>query len=934
MDTELSRRPLERMTREPSTVGPGVGEGLVPLRALRSPRTRPRAHRRATTTHELGDLGGLFTTHGTTSGGGKRIRICIVDTLLQTGGAEWYATQIATMCNPGVFEFVVVTWRSEGSALAERLKEAGVTVISSTSWSRSTLEYDEWKEETLFDLLDRLKPDLLFFSSQYLFGELPSDRLAEFPVVARISNFHADELPKTDFSAADRVICCTPEQLTAVSHSHSDKATMIDTGVNTDLFAPPTFERKDDLKRSHGLEGKTVVLFVARLGDPLKRTPLFQDVVRSVRAVRSDVAFLVVGYFESHNNDAESAFRDFVDEHEVVWKQGLAPWEMPDAFQMSDILLSTSAPYEGLSNTVLQALASGVVPVVTQSAGMSELVEPGETGFLIREDDPRVIAKELTEAVDMDARTRLALAENGRRRIEDRFSLTQSVRAYQQTFMETYRRQPATVCVTDGHFGIGGAEWLVALLALNTDPAEIRFELVMHRERTPFVRWMQERGFATHEAPGGMSYTDWLDHGLADAFQTVRPDVVMPCTITTWPRHDPFYRLLIISQNASDAAVLTRDQYDQADYFLCVSNDVKESLSADHQWKMSVLHNSIDLNMFRPDAEARRKIREQLGIGAYAKVVLWSGRMHEARKRLDVLQGVIAAMEGDEAVHFLVLGYFRGDEGDRQGWVEFMRSHRNISWVEETWPWDAPEYYAAADVYLSTSAFKRSDFEGLSVATVQALATALPVVTTMSGGQQEVVEDGVNGRLVEPGDVEGLADSLRAVVHGDIADVEEMGRRGRHKALEEFDIRSHARVYTRIARLLKNNVGTALAADPELPAPEVSFRDEPEAGEAERRTAASFVTYTWPLLREAAEPGAADVVFELPVTRSDLGEAEASVAAGARLVVRDLGPDYSAPDADGYDAVSICAVLDYLEDAFPLWASAERRGPDLIMERR
>jgi hypothetical protein len=146
-------------------------------------------------------------------------------------------------------------------------------------------------------------------------------------------------------------------------------------------------------------------------------------------------------------------------------------------------------------------------------------------------------------------------------------------------------------------------------------------------------------------------------------------------------------------------------------------------------------------------------------------------------------------------------------------------------------------------------------------------------------------------------------------------------------------------VYTRIARLLRNTVGTALAADPCLPSPPVSFRDEREATEIQRRTAASFLGYTWPLLREpeAGEgPGTGTHVLSPDggSTFDQLQRAGSELQPGEWLLVPNLGPDYRGQEPEPYDARTVCAVLDYLQLAFPFWSRCERSGPNLIMQKR
>jgi len=54
--------------------------------------------------------------------------------------------------------------------------------------------------------------------------------------------------------------------------------------------------------------------------------------------------------------------------------------------------------------------------------------------------------------------------------------------------------------------------------------------------------------------------------------------------------------------------------------------------------------------------------------------------------------------------------------------------------------------------------------EGLSNAVLEAMATGTAVVTTRVGGHAEVIDDGSNGRLVPPGDVRALRESLMSLL--------------------------------------------------------------------------------------------------------------------------------------------------------------------------
>src|SRR5205823_5475016 len=84
--------------------------------------------------------------------------------------------------------------------------------------------------------------------------------------------------------------------------------------------------------------------------------------------------------------------------------------------------------------------------------------------------------------------------------------------------------------------------------------------------------------------------------------------------------------------------------------------------------------------------------------------------------------------------------------------------------------------------------------EGLPNVVLEAFAAAVPVVATAVGGTPEVVEDGVNGRLVPAGDTEALADAILDVLFCE-EQRRAMGDRGRERVRDEFSFATQARAY-------------------------------------------------------------------------------------------------------------------------------------------
>lgn len=75
--------------------------------------------------------------------------------------------------------------------------------------------------------------------------------------------------------------------------------------------------------------------------------------------------------------------------------------------------------------------------------------------------------------------------------------------------------------------------------------------------------------------------------------------------------------------------------------------------------------------------------------------------------------------------------------------------------------------------------------ELLGLVLLEAMASGTPVVCSRVGGVPEIVEDGVNGFLIDPGDHEQLGERLRALL-SDPELAERMGRRGRELVRERF----------------------------------------------------------------------------------------------------------------------------------------------------
>ena len=99
--------------------------------------------------------------------------------------------------------------------------------------------------------------------------------------------------------------------------------------------------------------------------------------------------------------------------------------------------------------------------------------------------------------------------------------------------------------------------------------------------------------------------------------------------------------------------------------------------------------------------------------------------------------------------------------------------------------------------------------EGLPRSLMEAMALARPVLSTRVGGIPELVRDGIDGILVEPGDVEALARALYTL--SDPLTRQQMGQAGQQRVRENFSLRRQAHEFTSIMDALASRAAEGVS---------------------------------------------------------------------------------------------------------------------------
>ncbi|MET0081767.1 MAG: TIGR03088 family PEP-CTERM/XrtA system glycosyltransferase [Sedimenticola sp.] len=118
---------------------------------------------------------------------------------------------------------------------------------------------------------------------------------------------------------------------------------------------------------------------------------------------------------------------------DITWFAGSRN-DIPDILRGMDLFVLPSKA-EGISNTILEAMASGLPVIATKVGGNAELVVNGETGLLVPSKSPDAMARAIEEYRGNPERC-LSHGEAGRKRVEQTFSMESMVDSYMSVYDE------------------------------------------------------------------------------------------------------------------------------------------------------------------------------------------------------------------------------------------------------------------------------------------------------------------------------------------------------------------------------------------------------------------------------------------------------------------------------------------------------------------
>ena len=206
----------------------------------------------------------------------------------------------------------------------------------------------------------------------------------------------------------------------------AEKIITIHNGIDLDRFSPAVSpDILNGLRQELGLTDiHPIIITVARL-HPQKGHRFLVEIIPQILNVAPQAQFLFVG-----EGGLQSELQTLVSQaglDDTVHFLGVRQ-DIPKLLALSDLFVLPSL-WEGLPNSVLEAMAVGVPVVATNVDGCPEVILDGETGILVPPSDPGALAKAICRLLQNEA-LRASMTGAARARVASVFSQDANISAY------------------------------------------------------------------------------------------------------------------------------------------------------------------------------------------------------------------------------------------------------------------------------------------------------------------------------------------------------------------------------------------------------------------------------------------------------------------------------------------------------------------------
>jgi glycosyltransferase involved in cell wall biosynthesis len=198
---------------------------------------------------------------------------------------------------------------------------------------------------------------------------------------------------------------------------------------------------------------------------------------------------------------------------------------------------------------------------------------------------------------------------------------------------------------------------------------------------------------------------------------------------------------------------VTRSIWNRADRVVANSEALRQiALKTDANIDIDVIVNGINKKLFKPTAKFRSKRDNPIRLICVSRLI--------KRKGIKYLLQALAGLDR-QGMELVVVGKGPREKDLKKLCLQLDLSS-NVTFMGYVPRMKLPAVYRSADIFVLPTLS-----DSFSMAFAEATACGLPIISTRTGGIPEIVEDGKNGILVRPGDVDRLRKAIEMLVAED-----------------------------------------------------------------------------------------------------------------------------------------------------------------------
>jgi glycosyltransferase involved in cell wall biosynthesis len=553
-------------------------------------------------------------------------------------------------------------------------------------------------------------------------------------------------------------------------YDYCGPAEVIHNGVAAAKFQIPRLPIGGQANPKSQIQKSKTIITVSRLVEK-NGVDILIRAVAEVKKTIPDVRCRIIG-----DGPAKAGYQSLVTNYQleanVIFLGEILHEEIPKYLHQADVFVRPSRS-EGMGNAFVEALAAGVPIIGTPVGGITDIIEDGRTGLLVRVDDPRDLAQKVIR-IFSDSRYGDTLARAGLEKISEKFSWGYIIAQYRVIFRRALEVKKNVVIAT-GLFPpeIGGPATYGKLLSDELPQRGISVRIIPFRS----VRGL----------PKGLRHLVYFVKILAasrgaDAVFAQDPvSTGFPAMLAAKLLGRRFI-IKIVGDYAWEQGAARFDVTETLDEFLgrkygwrveflrrCqsfaargASRIIVPSVYLKNVvicWgipaeKILVIHNA-----FVPPvtADTKEEARRRLGITRDALIIVSAGRLVPWKGFKELIEAMPMVRREIPSALLFIIGSGPEEKGLKAA-VSALRLDDAVVFTGGVAHEKLLLYLRAGDLFLLNSSY-----EGFSHTLLEAMAMGIPVAARKVGGNTEVTNKGEAGVLYERNDSDTVSRVIRSM---------------------------------------------------------------------------------------------------------------------------------------------------------------------------